>query len=234
MTDLADDARPRTILTGHDQLIDVLGVPAPHVAGKVRDRLHDLDRDWIRASSLCMVATSDSTGRCDVSPKGDPPGGFGALDAGTVVIPERPGNRRADGYHNILENPHVGLLFIITGRRDTLRVNGSATLVLDAPYFDEFVVNGHRPRLCLEVKVEEVFYHCGKSMIRSGAWKPESWQPEAVVRRSLIAKTVEQRTDDLQSLDRYYGPDYEAKVYVETAPNRPASPAARDHEGHEL
>lgn len=198
-------------------------MPAPHVADKVRTSLHPLDKAWISASTLCLVGTSGSDGRCDVSPKGDPAGGFGTLDRHTVVIPERPGNRRADGYHSILDNPHVGLLFIIAGRRDTLRVNGRATVVEDAWYFDDFVLKGHRPRMCLEVHVEEVFYHCGKAMIRSEVWKPETWTPDAVPRRAVIAKSVEQRAEDLDALDRYYGPSYAAKTYVETAPPRPST-----------
>ena len=206
------------VITSHAQLIALLGQPLPRVAGKVRPRLHDLDRAWVQASPLVLVATSGVDGRCDVSPKGDPPGGFRAPDDATVVIPERPGNRRADGYHNIIENPHAGLIFLIPGRGDTLRVNGRARLVRDAPYAADFDLHGHRPRLFLEVAVEEVFHHCSKAFIRSHAWNPERWEPEAVARRAVIARTFERPGESLEQLDEYYGPAYESTVYVETAP----------------
>ena len=102
---------------------------------------------------FCLIATADADGACDVSPKGDPPGFALALDDGTLAIPERPGNRRVDGYQNVLANPRVGLLFVVPGRTDTLRVNGRALLVSDAPFFDRMVVEGHRPVLALVVHV---------------------------------------------------------------------------------
>ena len=138
--------------------------------------LHELDREWLAASPFCLVATSDAEGRCDVSPKGDPAGQLAyVLDDITIAIAERPGNRRVDGYHNILANPHVGLLFMIPGRGDTLRINGRARLVTDAPFFDDMIVKGHRPILALVVEIEEIFHHCAKAFLRSQLWRPETW-----------------------------------------------------------
>ena len=94
----------------------------------------------------------------------------------TIAIAERPGNRRADGYQNVLANPHVGLLFLIPGRGDTLRINGRARLVADAPFFDEMIVKGHRPILALVVEIEEIFHHCAKAFLRSQLWQPETWE----------------------------------------------------------
>ena len=133
----------------HDEaeLRDLLGEPSQRVLDKDRDRLHDLDRQWLAASPFCLVATSAADGSCDVSPKGDPAGFVHVIDDRTIAIPERPGNRRADGYRNILSNPHVGLIFLVPGRGDTLRINGRARLVSDAPFFDDMVVRGHRPVL---------------------------------------------------------------------------------------
>ena len=209
-----------TVLTTHEQLVDLLGEPVARVARKVRPELHTLDRAWIAAAPLVLLATSDAAGRCDVSPKGDPPGSFAAPDARTVVLPERPGNRRADGYHNILDNPHVGMVFLLPGRGDTLRVNGRARLLTDPPYAEEFVVRGHRPVLFLEVEVEEVFHHCAKAFLRSGAWQPETWAPDAVPGRPEIARALERPEDDLATLAEYYGPEYAERLYVETAPLR--------------
>ena len=97
-----------------------------------------------------------------MSPKGDPPGFVHVIDDTTIAIPERPGNKRVDGYLNVLQRPYVGTLFLIPGRGDTLRINGSARILADADYFDEMVVLGKRPILALEIDVEEVFFHCAK------------------------------------------------------------------------
>jgi uncharacterized protein len=200
-------------VTTIEQLESIVGTPLPAVAGKVRHALHDLDRQWLAASRLCFVATSDEHGNLDVSPKGDPAGFTHVMDDTTIVIPERPGNRRADGFHNLLGNPHVGLVFLIPGRGDTLRINGRATIVSDAPYFDDMIVKGHRPVLALEVAIDEVFSHCSKAFLRSEAWKPETWDAAAAPRRAVIAKTLERPDDSLDELDAYYGPTYAEKMY---------------------
>jgi PPOX class probable FMN-dependent enzyme len=135
------------------------------------------------------------------------------MDDTTIVIPERPGNRRADGFHNLLANPHVGLVFLIPGRGDTLRINGRATIVADAPYFDDMVVKGHRPILALEVAIDEVFFHCSKAFLRSEAWKPETWDAAAAPRRAVIAQSLERPGDSLDELEEYYGPSYAEKIY---------------------
>lgn len=129
-------------ITSHEELRELLGAPMPRAVTKERPVLHARDRDWLAASPFCLVATAGADGSCDVSPKGDPPGFALVLDERTIAIPERPGNRRADGYRNILDNPHVGLIFLIPGRTDTLRINGRARLVRDAPWFDDMVVKG--------------------------------------------------------------------------------------------
>ena len=119
-------------------------------------------------------------------------------------------------YRNILENPHVGLNFFIPGRGDTLRINGRARLVSDAPFFDEMVVKGHRPLLAVVVEVDEVFFHCAKAFLRSGLWKPETWDPNGVVpRRAVIAHDVEPTGMTLEQLDEYYRPEnYEKGMYA--------------------
>lgn len=191
------------------------GVPAPAIRDKVRDRLHPLDRQWLAASPLVMIGTSTPDGRQDVSPKGDPPGFVRILDDHTLVIPERPGNRRMDGFHNLLTNPHVGLLFLIPGRGDTLRVNGTARIVTDGPFFDDLVVQGHRPRLALLVGVEEVFYHCPKAFLRSGAWKPARWDGAEAPAYAELAKQLWRAGDDPAEVDEHYREDrYTAELYA--------------------
>jgi PPOX class probable FMN-dependent enzyme len=145
----------------------------------VKCRLSDAQQDWLRHSPLGFVATSDAEGRVDVSPKGDPPGFVHIIDDATIAIPERPGNKRVDGYLNVLQRPRIGTLFLIPGRGETLRINGTARIMADAEYFDALVVDGKRPLLALEISVEEVFFHCAKAFLRSDAWKPQTWNPRA-------------------------------------------------------
>ena len=159
------------------------------------------------------MATAGADGRCDVSPKGDPPGFAMVLDDTTIAVPERPGNRRVDGFRNILANGHVGLVFFLPGRGDTLRINGRARLVRDAPFFDAMVVKGHRPVLAMVVEVEEVFHHCSKAFLRSHLWEPDTWEPDAVEPRAVIAKTLERPEQDLADVERYYGPSYAEGLY---------------------
>ena len=194
-------------------LVALLGTPTEAAANKDRTTLHDLDRQWLANSPFCLIATSDARGACDVSPKGDPAGQLAyVIDDTTIAIAERPGNRRADGYRNILANPHVGLLFMIPGRGDTLRINGRARLVADAPYFDAMIVKGHRPILTVVVEVEQVFHHCAKALLRAQLWKPDTWQDQ-MPKRPVIAQTLERPDETLENLERHYGPAYAEKLY---------------------
>jgi hypothetical protein len=203
-----------TEVTGDDELRGLLGEPSARAAGKDRPCLHEHDRAWLAASPFCLVATSAADGTCDVSPKGDPPGFTLVLDDTTIALPERPGNRRADGFRNVLSNPHVGLIYLVPGRTDTLRVNGRARLVREAPFFDDLVVKGHRPVLALVVEIEQVFYHCAKAFLRSALWSPETWPANGELpSRAAIAQALERPDQSLADLERYYGPDYAARLY---------------------
>ncbi|MCO1657487.1 pyridoxamine 5'-phosphate oxidase family protein [Pseudonocardia sp. S2-4] len=196
----------------------LIGLPLPRVAQKQRPTLDAIDVDWIARSPFLVLATSDADGRCDASPKGDPPGGLArVLDERTIAVPERPGNKRVDGYRNVLSNPYVGIIFLVPGRDDTLRVNGRARLVRDAPYFDAMRVKGHRPVLALEVAVEEVFYHCAKAFMRSRLWRPESWDVEGLPSRAEIAGKLERPDVSREDLERYYGPEYAERLYRDAA-----------------
>ena len=202
-------------ITTVEQLTELIGTPLPAVANKERDRLDDLDLRWLQVSPFCVVATSDADGNVDASPKGDPAGQLAyVIDDRTIAVAERPGNKRADGYHNILSNPHVGLIFLIPGRGDTLRINGRARLVSDAPFFDQMIVKGHRPLLALVVEIDTIFHHCAKAFLRSQLWKPETWQPDAMPTRAEIAKRTDKKDEDLESLKAYYSEAaYSEKLY---------------------
>ena len=207
-----------TEITSEAQLRELLGEPLLRTAAKDRPTLHDYDKQWLARSPFCLVATSGADGSCDISPKGDPAGFTLVLDDTTIAIPERPGNRRADGFRNILTNPHVGLIYLVPGRGDTLRINGRAQLVREAPFFDQMVVKGHRPLLAVVVEIDQVFYHCSKAFLRSNLWQPASWDPETVPSRAQIAQRFERPGEALEDLQRYYGPAYTAGLYRDNSP----------------
>jgi PPOX class probable FMN-dependent enzyme len=202
-------------ITAAAELRELLGTPAERAVRKVRSALHPHQRAWIAASPYFLIATSDAEGRCDISPKGDPPGSVLVLDDATLAVPDRPGNRRADSFLNVLANPRVALIFLVPGRLDTLRVNGRARLVRDAPFFDDLVVRGHRPALALLVEIEEAFFHCPKASMRSGVWEPQAWpDPASLPSTARLAKEVTDVSETLEELECYYSPErYEPKLY---------------------
>nr|WP_189164862.1 pyridoxamine 5'-phosphate oxidase family protein [Sphaerisporangium melleum] len=203
-----------TPVTSAAELRELLGPVMPRAITKERRRLHEMDREWLAASPFCLIATSGAEGDCDVSPKGDPPGFTLVLDDTTIAIPERPGNRRADGYLNILANPHVGLLYVVPGRNETLRINGRARLVREAPFFDRMVVKGHRPVLAVVVEIEQIFFHCAKAFMRSGLWKHQTWNPGVLPPHPQIVKRVQPAVEEsLEELERYYGEQYAERLY---------------------
>ncbi|MFI5840750.1 pyridoxamine 5'-phosphate oxidase family protein [Catenuloplanes sp. NPDC051500] len=208
------DSGQKTGIDTAEQLRELLGAPMPRAVTKERVALHQRDREWLANSPFCVISTAAEDGTCDASPKGDPPGFTLVLDDSTIAIPERPGNRRADGYLNVLSNPHVGLLYLIPGRSETLRINGRARLLSDAPYFDDMVVKGHRPVLALEVEIEQIFFHCAKAFLRSDLWKPETWHPEVLPSTARLIKDVQpQATETVEQLEAYYGPSYLDGLY---------------------
>ncbi|HEX5598249.1 MAG TPA: pyridoxamine 5'-phosphate oxidase family protein [Micromonosporaceae bacterium] len=202
-------------ITSEEELRELLGAPLPRAVAKERRTLHARDREWLAASPFLLMATSASDGTCDVSPKGDPAGFTYVIDDTTIAVPERPGNRRADGFRNILTNPHVGLIYLIPGRNETLRINGRARLVREAPFFDEMVVKGHRPQLAVVVEIEQIFFHCAKAFLRSSLWKPETWDPGVLPSHARIVKDVQPAEETLAELEAYYRPEnYDKKLYA--------------------
>ncbi len=141
---------------------------------KVLPRLDRHCRDFIAASPFLVLATADGTGACDASPKGDAPGFVAVPDERTLVIPDRPGNNRVDSMGNLMGNPQVGLIFFVPGMNETLRVNGRAEITTDPTLLAPLAAQGKQPRSGLVVRVEEAFLHCGKALIRSRLWDPET------------------------------------------------------------
>lgn len=166
-------------ITTEAQLRAIIGEPAELVLSKISDRLVDETRPFIERSPFVVVATADADGNLDISPRGDPPGFVRILDDRTLFLPERPGNRIADTLRNILVNPHVGLLFVIPGIGDTLRVHGRAELVDDADLLAGSVVEGKAPKLGVVVHIDEVYTQCSKAFLRSEFWNPERFADRA-------------------------------------------------------
>src|SRR5688572_31157365 len=157
----------REVVTSEDTLRALVGTPSDLALKKQLSVLDAHCQDFIAHAPFVLVATANAAGQCDVSPKGDAPGFVRVLDERHLAIPDRPGNKRLDGMRNILSNPHVGLIFLVPGRRETLRVNGRACIVRDEALLASMEAQGKRPLLAIGVEVEEVFLHCAKAFIRS-------------------------------------------------------------------
>ncbi|OWU81437.1 MSMEG_1061 family FMN-dependent PPOX-type flavoprotein [Phaeobacter sp. 22II1-1F12B] len=181
---------------------------------KVSDRLNATARDFIALSPFIIVATKSSQGLIDVSPKGDPAGFVEVYDDKTLIIPDRLGNHRVDGFQNLLEDPNVALLFIVPGHGDTLRVAGKARIVRDAAISKRLAVNGKEPLLALVVDVEEAFMHCSKSMIRSRLWQPDHWpaRKSAPTLAEWVLATVD-REQTLEEVQEDHSADEAARLY---------------------
>lgn len=169
------------IVSSLAELNAIVGEPAERSIKKETATLDGYARAFIAHSPFLLLATAGVDGRCDVSPKGDAPGFVVVLDDTHLMIPDRPGNRRVDGMRNILQNGHVGLIFLIPGREDTLRVNGRAWIVRDEELLDRMVFAGKRPQLGIGVAVEECFFHCAKACRRSRLWDTREWRDPHIV-----------------------------------------------------
>ncbi|SMO95742.1 hypothetical protein SAMN06265173_13039 [Thalassovita litoralis] len=181
---------------------------------KVSDRLNDVARTFIAHCPFVIIATKSSEGLIDVSPKGDPSGFVEVYDDKTLIIPDRLGNHRVDGFHNLLEDPNVALLFIVPGHGDTLRVAGKARIVRDAAISKRHAVNGKEPLLALVVDVEEAFMHCSKSMIRSRLWYPDRWpaRKSAPTLAEWVIATVD-REQTLEEVQDDHSADENTRLY---------------------
>lgn len=153
----------------------MIGDEVPGLAAKNIDHLNDFAVDFLARSPFLILATSDASGHVDASPKGDAPGFVEIADSRTILIPDRPGNKLAYGHLNILSNPQVGLIFMIPGTPETLRINGEAELSADPAMLEQFAARGKPATLVLRVTVAEAFFHCAKAFIRSSLWQPDSW-----------------------------------------------------------
>lgn len=169
------------VIRSEQELREVVAPPTSFVAEKAIDHIDDASRRFVEASPFFLLSTAAVDGTCDVSPRGDPPGSVVVLDRHTLAFGDRRGNRRLDSLRNILANPRVGMLFLVPGVGDTLRVNGAARIVADTAYLSDMARGGVVPHLAVEVVVEELFLHCSKAFARSALWDPASWPGKRAV-----------------------------------------------------
>lgn len=161
-------------ITNREQLEAHYGQPRGHLSRKELPKLNEHSKHFISICPFLVLSTSAANdGPADASPRGDAPGFVRVLDDTTIAIPDRPGNRRTDSFHNVLENPEVGLLFIVPGMNEVMRINGRARLTTDAELLASLEANGKLPRAALVVEIRDVYMHCGKAIIRADLWNPE-------------------------------------------------------------
>ncbi|MGO4183936.1 pyridoxamine 5'-phosphate oxidase family protein [Paenibacillus sp. MCAF9] len=165
-------------IASESELRSLIGYPSELVQHKDITHLDEHCRDFIAKSPFVFISTSNSDGQCDGSPRGDTAGFVHVIDDKHLVIPERPGNKRIDSLRNILSNPQIGLVFLIPGLGETLRINGRAFITKDNELLAIMAVNEKIPLLGIVVAVEECFLHCAKAFRRSKLWESHSWLPK--------------------------------------------------------
>jgi PPOX class probable FMN-dependent enzyme len=195
-------------------LIDLRASYAAPSEIALRKELDHIDRharEFIARSPLAVIATADADGWPDASPRGDAPGFVAVVDDHRLHLPDRPGNNRLDSFQNLIANPRVALLFVLPGRVETLRVNGTARLLKEPALLEKYAVRGKPARAVLEITARSVYFQCGKALIRSALWQKEKWP-------SLegLAPFAEAISDQVKGLDRAASEARLEKAYRET------------------
>lgn len=192
-----------------EQLREIIGQPNPVVAMKVAAALDEYGIAYIKRSPFLLMATSDAEGNQDVSPKGDTPGFVAVEDERTLLIPDRKGNQLVFGLQNILQNPHIGLVFLIPGTGETLRVNGTAELTRDPAILERLAARGQAAVLAIRVHIHECFFHCAKAFLRANLWKPEAWgEPHRVSLGAITSKRFGAGEEVARQIDDLIADDY--------------------------
>ena len=196
-------------ITTEAELRQVIGDEVPGLQDKVLTQLDDYAQTYIAKSPFLVLSTADAQGNIDASPKGDGPGFVHVADSTTLWVPDRPGNKLAYGHLNILSNPRVGLLFMIPGTPETLRVNGRATLNSDPQVLRHLSARDKPATVALRVEVDEIFFHCAKAYIRSRLWQPDSWpQRHRVSFGEMFAAQRNQSDEVAKAVDDMVEADY--------------------------
>ena len=202
-------------VTTAEQLRAIVGEVSPLAKAKDIGRLDEHCRTYIAHSPFALLGTASAAGLCDVSPRGDLPGFVRVLDDHTLVLPERPGNRRTDSLSNIIENPQVGLIFLVPGIEETLRVNGRACISADAELLAAMAVQGKTPRLAIVVEVREAYLHCAKAFRRSQLWDPSRYaeRGELPSLGRILRDQLHVEDCTVEELDAQLETSYRASLY---------------------
>lgn len=201
------------IIETEAQLRALIGMPADLTCAKISNRLNVATRLFIERSPFVCIATSGAAGECDLSPRGDPPGFVRILDERCLLIPERPGNRLADSLRNMLANPQVGLLFIVPGVTDTLRVNGRATITTDAALLAPCAVENKLPRLGVLVDIDEAYTQCSKAFLRSQLWDPQRFvDPTSMPTGGQVHRAIQGEAFDAEQYDQERAMRYRQRI----------------------
>jgi len=196
-----------------EQLRESYGAPSERALKKQLNRIDKHCRDFIARSPFLVIASADPSGRCDASPKGDAPGFVQVIDDTTLLIPDRLGNNRIDTLANLLARPGIGLIFFVPGINETLRVNGRACITTDPALLEPLAVNSKVPRSAILVTAKEIYFHCGKALIRS-----DLWNPDKRVRRSDFPSLGRILADQIGGIsveesERYTAESYKTRLY---------------------
>ncbi len=205
--------QPEHLITTVDQLRARIGIPSPLVDSKFFTALEPVAMDFIRRSPFFLFATVDSDGQPDVSPKGDDPGFVLIDDDGTLLIPERKGNKLAFGLRNLIHHPRVGLIFVVPGTEETLRVNGTAAITTDPVVLGRLAARGEPAILAVRVTVDRCFFHCAKAFKRSKLWDNASWSPPIRISfATMVAPKLGWTAEVVADVDRMVEEDYRTNL----------------------
>lgn len=195
------------------QLRQLIGDPGALVPKKLLGALDGPATDFIQRAPFLVIATADAEGNQDASPKGDGPGFVAIENPSTILIPDRKGNKLVFSLQNILTNPHVGLIFMVPGTDETLRVNGTAELTVEPAVLERLAARGSAAHLAIRVTIRECFFHCAKAFIRSQLWHPESWQERIKISwGKYLAEKMGADAQVATQIDQFVEQDYKTNL----------------------
>jgi len=205
----------QNVITDIAELREIIGSPSHRVLNKVTDRIDELAARFIAASPFAVIASRNGDGHLDVSPKGDAAGSFvKIIDQQTLAVPDRLGNRRLDTPANLLDDLNIGMIFLVPGKRETLRISGTAQIVRDQWLREELTYQGKLPDIAIVVTIKRLYFHCAKCMIRSQLWQPDGWPAtdhlpslaEAMVAHGRLSESIAemQALIDRDAVERLY------------------------------
>ncbi len=200
-------------VTNVSQLRAIIGEPSPLVPHKLLGALDEAAIAFVRRSPFLVIATADADGNQDASPKGDTPGFVAIENPTTLLIPDRKGNKLVFTLQNILANPQVGVIFMVPGTDETLRVNGTAELTVEPAVLKRLAARGSAAHLAIRLTVRECFFHCAKAFMRSQLWHPESWSaPIKISWGEYLAAKMGASDDTAKQIDKFVEQDYKTNL----------------------